>query len=428
MAKKPHPNTRRRVSTVTPRDAPIAPAVQSTVAERPAATGHVVPRWVLAALALLIAASVGARLARAPEATPSPVAAPNVSTADAVRAPSPHPGVIELHEVWLHPGEDHIRPVDCDEIQADWGAPDHTLFIAAMTRAGLDEATRSAVLDVTVCDVDGCIAVPPDAVLARLTEPQRLGIFRAMREYPQAMLLNAPFARPVNRRPFWEDPGLTEATREVLRAGSFIDGDTRYFSDLTWLCHRVPDAAERAAFFRTLRARSALDATVRVRSVGELDRAVAWWGVHGREDAVRARLLASMRDGDAGVPLRELLPPFARARYGTFPNRDTRFDCFWTALNFFSPTGEGGALLDSDAFDATTARWTQVPLDQLRFGDVLVFRTEAGATVHAAVYLAEDLLFSKDGWTMHRAWELVRIARERVVYHTAPRIVAYRAP
>jgi hypothetical protein len=249
-----------------------------------------------------------------------------------------------------------------------------------------------------------------------------------MREYPQAMLLNAPFARPVNRRPFWEDPGLTEATREVLRAGSFIDGDTRYFSDLTWLCHRVPDAAERAAFFRTLRARSALDATVRVRSVGELDRAVAWWGVHGREDAVRARLLASMRDGDAGVPLRELLPPFARERYGTFPNRDTRFDCFWTALNFFSPTGEGGALLDSDAFDATTARWTQVPLDQLRFGDVLVFRTEAGATVHAAVYLAEDLLFSKDGWTMHRAWELVRIARERAVYHTAPRIVAYRAP
>jgi cell wall-associated NlpC family hydrolase len=69
-----------------------------------------------------------------------------------------------------------------------------------------------------------------------------------------------------------------------------------------------------------------------------------------------------------------------------------------------------------------------VPLDQLRFGDVLVFRAEAGATVHAAVYLAEDLLFSKDGWTMHRAWELVRIARERAVYHTAPRIVAYRAP
>ena len=135
-----------------------------------------------------------------------------------------------------------------------------------------------------------------------------------------------------------------------------------------------------------------------------------------------------MRDGDAGVALRELLPPFARERLGTFPPRDTRFDCFWTALNFFSPTGEGGALMDSTAFDATTTSWTQVSLDQLRFGDVLVFRTEAGATEHAAVYLAEDLVFSKDGWTMHRAWELVRIARERRVYHTAPRIVAYRPP
>jgi cell wall-associated NlpC family hydrolase len=85
-------------------------------------------------------------------------------------------------------------------------------------------------------------------------------------------------------------------------------------------------------------------------------------------------------------------------------------------------------LLDADAFDATTSRWTEVPLDQLRFGDVLAFRSEAGATLHAAVYLAEDLLFSKDGWSSHRPWELGRIARERAVYHTAPRIVAYRAP
>jgi hypothetical protein len=242
------------------------------------------------------------------------------------------------------------------------------------------------------------------------------------------MSQNGPFVRPASRLPFWEDPGLSAAARAVLRAGSFVDGDTRYFTDLTWLCHRVPDTAERAVFFRTLRARSALDATVRVRSTEELDRAVAWWGAHGREDAVRARLLASMRNGDAGVPLRELLPPFARARYGTFPPRDTRFDCFWTALNFFSPTGEGGALLNADAFDATLARWTQVPLDQLRFGDVLVFRSEAGVTEHAAVYLAEDLLFSKDGWSSHRPWELGRIARERAVYRTAPRIVAYRAP
>jgi hypothetical protein len=144
-----------------------------------------------------------------------------------------HPEVdsryITLREVWLHPGEDHIRPADCDELDAAWGAPDHTRFIDAMTRAGLDEATRSAVLDVTVCDADGCIAVPTDATLATLSEAQRRGIHRAMRDHPQAMLLNAPFERPASRRPFWEDPGLSTAAREVLRAGSFVDGDMRMF-------------------------------------------------------------------------------------------------------------------------------------------------------------------------------------------------------
>jgi hypothetical protein len=427
MAKKPHPTPRRRAPAVTPRDVPIAPAVQSAVAERPA-TRHGAPRWIVAALALLVAAGVGARRTDAPEARETPVDGPVDSAVDAGPARSPHAGVIELREVWLHPPDAHIRPSDCDALFAAWGAPNRAGFDAAMTRGGLDAMTRAAVLAVTACDVDGCIAAPPDAVLAGLTPAQRVGVFRAMREYPQAMSLNAPFVRPASRQAFCDDPGLSGAAREVLRAGSFVDGDTRYFSDLTWLCHRVTDTAERRAFFRTLRAGAALDATVRVRSAEALERAVAWWGVRGREDAVRARLLASMRDGDAGVALRELLPPFARERLGTFPPRDTRFDCFWTALNFFSPTGEGGALMDAEGFDAAIARWGQVPLNQLRFGDVLVFRTEAGATEHAAVYLAEDLVFAKDGWSMHRAWELVRIARERRAYAHAPRIVAYRPP
>jgi hypothetical protein len=54
------------VPTVTPRDAPIAPAVQSTLAEPPAAERHAAPRVIVAVLALLLVATVAARLARAP--------------------------------------------------------------------------------------------------------------------------------------------------------------------------------------------------------------------------------------------------------------------------------------------------------------------------------------------------------------------------
>ncbi|MFO0625852.1 MAG: hypothetical protein U0325_09575 [Polyangiales bacterium] len=392
------------------------------VASRPAMTGPL-----LLLVVALVVAGVATRFAGTPEGreAPAPV---RIVAATAGRGRAPHPGLVERREVWLHPAEDHIRPEDCNEIHAAWGAPDRRQFVAAMTRAGLDETTRDAVLGVTACDVDGCIAEPPDAVLASLTPAQRRGVYHAMRGFPQAMLLNAPFARPASRRPFWDDPGLTPVMREVLRAGSFVDGDMRRFSDLTWPCHRVPDTAGRATLFRTRRARAALDATVRVRTSDELNRAVRGGGAPGRDAGGRARLLASMRDGDAGVPLRDLLPPFARARLGTFPPRDSRFDCFWSALNFFSPTGEGGALLDANAFDANLAGWARVPLDQLRFGDVLVFRSEAGSTEHAVVYVADDLVISKDGWTMHRAWELVPIAREQALYYAAPRIEAYRAP
>lgn len=376
--------------------------------------------------ALIVVGGVALRANR----TPAPASdAPRAAASPQARTEiSAHPGTLDVREVWLNPGEDHIRPADCGDLNAAWGAPDRATFVSAMERAGLSEDVRSAVLEVTICDNDGCIAVPPSSVLAGLTQPQRIAVYEAMRDYPQAMLLNAPFVRPSHRMHFADDPRLSPAAREVLRAGSFVIGERRYFSDLTWLCERVTDTRERASFFRVLRARSALDATVRVRTHEELERAVRWWGTRGREDEVRTRFTEAMTNGTEGVPLRELLPPFARTRFGTFPARDTRFDCFWTAVNFFSATEEGGPLIDSDVFDQTMSSWIPVPLNELRFGDVLAFRTEAGLTEHAAVYLAEDLVLTKDGWTMHRAWEMVRIARERRVYPNATQIVAYRRP
>lgn len=408
-----------------PRPASVVAPVEASAPATPSSSSSV---WiVIAGLAVLAAVSLGFRATRSsPAAAARPATAPSAAPTSA-RNISPHPGSIETREVWWRPGDDHIRPEDCEELNGAWGAPDRATLESAMRTAGLSDATIESVLEVAVCDAEGCIVVPPDSVLEGLTQPQRVGVYHAMRGYPQAMLLNAPFSRPVGRTAFADAPGLSPTAREIFRAGSFVDGEKRMFSDLTWLCHRVTDRAERAAFFRVLRARSALDAVVRVRTESELERAVRWWGTGGREAAARARLNEAYVNGTE-VPLRDLLPPFARARYGTFPPRDTRYDCFWTAVNFSSPTEAGGPLIDDTQFDATMASWTQVPLNELRFGDVLAFRTEAGATLHAAVYIAEDLVFTKDGWTMHRSWELVRLSTERRIYYEAPEIVAFRAP
>lgn len=351
-----------------------------------------------------------------------------VAAADARAVERMTSGTLAVREVWHETPEDHVRAQDCDELLDAWGAPTLGQFEEALTRGGLDEPTRRRVLSLARCDANGCAMTPPDEVVAALTPSQREGLHHAMREFPQAVMMRAPFSRPASRPSFTTDPRLPPAAREVIAAAEWVSGRTRYFAELPWLCHRVTDPAQRLAFFRVLRARAGLEVSVRVQAGDDLDAIARWWGRGAGFSEARARLDRALRDGSGEVPLRELLPVAMRQRFGTFPPRGTRYDCFWTALNFFSPTAEGGPFVQRGDFDEAVAGWREVPLDALRFGDALAFRTADGVTRHAAVYLAEDLVLTKDGWSMHRPWEISRLDTVRGIYHDATTLYAYRRP
>lgn len=378
-------------------------------------------------LGITLAAVVLNRGTKTAPAPAGPSAAEEIRAPSAAEPPST-PGTLALRDIWLETDEAHVRPQDCDELPPAWGAPDRARFDAALSRAGLDDATRARVLSGAQCDANGCATTPPDEVVAVLTPAQREGLYLAMRDYPQAVMLRAPFQRPVSRPPFSSDPRLPPSARAVIAAGEWTHGETRYFSDLPWLCHRVPDGIERVAFFRVMRARSGLDVSVRVRRGDDLDAVARWWAAGSSAGEVRARLERALADGSGAVPLRDLLPPAMRTRLGTYPPRGTRYDCFWTALNFFSPTADVAPYANRADFDNATAQWREVPLDALRFGDALAFRTPDGTTRHAAVYLAEDLVLTKDGWSMHRPWEVSRLGAVRTIYHDATVIQAFRRP
>ena len=420
---------RKQRSPRAPRAAVAPASPPSTAAERaPAAREGRAFAGYLFGVGLAAIAVYGAWTNRRSVAPTTRSEAPPRAAPLAASVADAHPGRIEARDVWIEPGEDHIRPQDCDELGAAWGAPDRDALRNAMTAAGLGESARAAAEEAVVCDASGCAVTPSDEVLASLTAAQRVGLWDAMREYPQAVLQRAPFSRPLDRPDFIDDPRLPTAAREVIARGSFVHGGTRFFADLSWLCHRVPDEAGRAAFFRVLRARPGIDLSLRVRAGDDLDRVARWWATPGRVAAVRDRLQEALRDGSGRVPLRDVLPPMPRARLGTYPPRGTRYDCFWTALNFAAPTAEGGPMADRPTFEHTVAGWRVVPLDALRLGDALAFRRADGTADHAAVYLAEDFVLTKDGWSMHRPWEVARIGAVRAIYPRATLLSAYRRP
>ncbi len=397
---------------------------------RPPAPGRPIA---LGVLATVIVAGLVALRGREPDPSPPTPSIAAERDANAEGAPDEQnsratPGWVEPSTVWLTPDGDHIRPRDCEELAALWGAPDRAQFTLALERAGIDAGTRARVESALVCDDAGCSVTPEPSVLEGLTTAQRVGLYTAMRGFTQAVMLRAPFSRPLDRPAFADDEGLTAEARSVLARGTFESNGNRYFSDLSWLCSRVTDDAGRSSFFRVLRKRAGIDLSLRLRATDDLDAIARWWGMRTRVDAVRARLGRALADGAQTLPLRELLPPMPSARAGTFAPRGTRFDCFWTALNFNGSTVEGGPMEDRASFDQAVARWESVPLDELRAGDVIAFRTGEGTTLHAAVYLADDFVFTKDGWSMHRPWEFGRLSALRQTYFRATRVLGFRRP
>jgi len=90
-------------------------------------------------------------------------------------------------------------------------------------------------------------------------------------------------------------------------------------------------------------------------------------------------------------------------------------DCHWSSLNFFNYDAQP-YLLDSRL--ATTAVLERfVPIEPpYRFGDILFLIDKKGDAFHSCVYLADDIVFSKNGRNVLSPWLLTTVTELKKVY------------
>ena len=126
-------------------------------------------------------------------------------------------------------------------------------------------------------------------------------------------------------------------------------------------------------------------------------------------------------DGVETLPISQLLPPLARkliytypgielARQGVFP------DCHWTSLNFFSYEPKDYLL---DAILATSAVLENCEKVEppYRYGDILMFIDDKkGSAMHSCVYLADDIVFTKNGRNILSPWVVMRLENVEQLY------------
>jgi len=280
--------------------------------------------------------------------------------------------------------------------------------------AGLEEAPRAWLLNRENWKVDrGTLAIaPPGELLFQLSAETRGRIYSFLAQIPGNRFKNDPFKIATNLAPAWfADSGVSRETERLIRSLTYQRGPMVCFSDPGLLADRIP-AAERRPVLKALSRLPAQRAFLRIEHADDLGAVTNYWAAGGRVSSMLP-LLDSLRHSATGgrIDLAYLLPRFCRERLYTFPDHATQqdadsVDCFWTALNFFRYPPEQ-PFIDV----ASRLRYLEdhyvVHTGEPALGDILAFYNARQEPIHACVYIAGDLVFTKNGATVFSPWLLM---------------------
>jgi hypothetical protein len=142
---------------------------------------------------------------------------------------------------------------------------------------------------------------------------------------------------------------------------------------------------------------------------------IEFWTASGRNVDHVPFLEALRRNPAVGsVDLIHLLPPNARKRLNTWPSLSAGMNgvfpnSFSSAMRFFQISVPDTAI-DPDRVVVLLDRGYEKIESPYRFGDVLLYNVEGDTTpVHANVFIAEDLVYTKLSRSVMRPWVVMKM-------------------
>lgn len=208
---------------------------------------------------------------------------------------------------------------------------------------------------------------------------------------------------------------LMPSSVDLFRRLLYSSGSSlKFFADTEPALRQLPGRGERQRFMKAVSRKLTLMAKLRVRSASSVEGLVDYWGVGGRRKDLRP-LLQSLTnlDDDCVVDIIHLLPRFVRTNLYTFPNISgdpavSSQDCFYSAFNFFAEQPDP-QFTSLDYVAKVLARDYTGIVNPSQLGDIVFISTDAGTVVHAAAYIADDIVFTKNGASYTQPWVLARI-------------------
>lgn len=332
-------------------------------------------------------------------------------------------GALEMTTLLLEPPESIIGTDAWADGDLSWtftGIPADQVE-PLLRQAGLNGAPLAELLATRETDTGGTVILhPTDALLLGMDPSTRYRVYALLRTSSTNTFYQSPFRVSHLAADAWfRDAAVSEQTRKLAESLTYRHREMVYFSDVRYVMSEIANATERRNFYAALLRQASLLVRLHVCRETDTEALIAYWGSNGRASEVRP-LLQAMSRSDAAWPINivMLLPAFARARLMTYdPVRDGKFrDCGWTALNFFNAVPDD-AMLDPDT-QARVLRNDYISVASgFLPGDIILIRNGAGTVVHICNYIADNIVFTKNGGYKAQPWTLSTL-EEVVEFYT----------
>lgn len=290
------------------------------------------------------------------------------------------------------------------------------------SQAGLSEALIADLMSPARCKPGrgGLTIVPSVETVIDLPPAARQVIYESLARSPENGYHETPQLILDDVTTWLQGTQLSATQKKMWERMLWRKGRAAAFSDLSVLIQLAASNAEIIAARAAMTRVKTLSVRVRPGAGVSREAFVEYWTAGGRnEDSAPLLRGLTERDGDA-LNIALLLPTLCRERLYTYPSLGDMVggrlpDCHWTALNFFAERPEPYLGDARASYLELTQTCDQIPRPS-QLGDVICFVNAEGVVFHSCVYIADNVVFTKNGENLLMPWMLMKLETVAFIY------------
>lgn len=291
-------------------------------------------------------------------------------------------------------------------------------------QAGLSQALQDYLLDPKhmVLEADAITVFPPLPDLTAMTPEQRSIIYKELALSDLNEFHKSPVLITSGSVDQWLGMSrLSDELIEIIRKFAYKRGSVLAFSDLSAVLNYVQTDAEAKDFFKTMTRTRSLILRMELQKTTNVQEIASYWTGQNRNKDIEPILTSGLEtEGIERMDIIHLLPSLPRRFIFGYPPMELAMmgrmpDCHWSSLNFFNYKPKEYFLDTRLATAHVLENYVKVE-PPYRFGDVLMFLTPQGDAIHSCNYIADDIVYTKNGENMISPWVLMKISDVLRIY------------